>query len=248
GIFNLPPSFLKEANACIYTNFNPLSDDNLVGEEGESYKLNIDLDSTKLKATTMIPNSVDLDSVWFEKLGDKDSLGLAWGLLTDPDTLGNAYRWFAKRISHYSDGTQKDLRFIPPNERSVFKDRFANDIQYEFSFYRGSSSVGNKSEEEVEGLFKDSDTIAVKFTSITLESYRFYRTFEEAVDNNGSPFASPKTIQSNIKNGNGVWAGYAPSYDTIYCAAEARRRKEHIKCGIKCYFSCNTRKNSDGEL
>ena len=68
-------------------------------EAGKSYSLKvITLEGETATATTTIPQPIPLDSVWF-KVQQQDSLGFAWAHLTDPDTTGNCYRWFAKRLN-----------------------------------------------------------------------------------------------------------------------------------------------------
>ena len=39
---------------------------------------------------------------------------------------------------------------------------------------------------------------------------------ENAEYTGGNPFSSPIPIQTNIKNGLGVWGGYGSIYDTIF--------------------------------
>src|SRR5262249_37335502 len=87
----------------------------LVGQVGKTYTLKVEVDGKTLTAVTTIPHAVPLDSVWFKVQEGHDSLGFAWAHLTDPDTLGNCYRWFAKRIG-------KDKRFLAPIG-SVFEDK-----------------------------------------------------------------------------------------------------------------------------
>ena len=45
--------------------------------------------------------STFIDSLWFDKYVAYDSLGLIGARFSDPDTLGNCYRWFAQRINSY---------------------------------------------------------------------------------------------------------------------------------------------------
>jgi hypothetical protein len=53
----------------------------------------------------------------------------------DPDTLGNGYRWLAKRINAGPDGGPKDAGFVAPFF-SVFEDRFVNGLTFDFNFAR----------------------------------------------------------------------------------------------------------------
>lgn len=183
---------------------------NLVGENGKNYFLTVKADGKTLTAITQIPYAVPLDSVWFKIDGNKDSLGYAWAHLTDPDTLGNGYRWFAKRLG-------KDDDFIPPNG-SVFDDKFINGKSFDFGYNRGevpnSDAIDDINEES--GYFKRGDTIAVKFCTIDRGHFIFWRSVETQASNNGNPFGSPAPIEGNIQGGLGIWGGYGVSYDTIY--------------------------------
>ena len=194
---------------------------NIYGIPGKKYSLTIYAGGKTLHAITSIPQPVKLDSVWWKPDGNRDSLGFAWAHLTDPDTIGNAYRWFAQRINLYTYGEDKgkikDSTFIAA-PGSVFEDKFINTKSFDLSFPRGafpfSDNVDDFNEERF--FFKRGDTIVIKFSSIDRSNFEFWRTEETQVQNNGNPFGSPAPISSNIEGGLGIWGGYAPSYDTIF--------------------------------
>lgn len=190
------------------------------GVPGAKYKLTVIAEGKTITALTSIPHPVTLDSVWWKVDGNRDSLGFAWAHLTDPDTIGNCYRWFAQRVNKYTygdnAGEMKDSTFIPA-PGSAFEDKFINNKSFDFSFPRGKFSFSDKDDDNDEEsfLFKRGDTIIVKFTSIDRTTFEFWRTEETQVQNNGNPFGSPAPISSNIQGGLGVWGGYAPAFDTI---------------------------------
>ncbi len=203
GFLGIDSATLASVNYCVYTTFDP----QIFGQVGESYRLHITTSGQELYAQTHIPQPVSLDSLWF-KLAGSDSLGFVWARLTDPDTTGNAYRWFAMRKG-------KDLGYIAPTG-SAFDDNFFNGTSFDFGFARGRNSFSTTSEPpEERGYFKKGDTILVKFCSIDEAHYQFWRTFEIQVISNGNPFASPAPVNSNIHGGLGVWGGYSPAYDTL---------------------------------
>jgi hypothetical protein len=181
----------------------------LVGQVGRTYSLTVVADGKTLTSVTTLPQPVPLDSVWFKIQEGRDSLGFAWAHLTDPDTLGNCYRWFAKRL-------HKDKRFLPP-PGSVFEDKFINAKSFDFAYNRGSEP-NSETEEDTEGergYFKRGDTIAVKFCAIDRTHFEFWRIEIIQEQNNGNPFASPAPIPTNINGGLGIWGGYTSTYDTI---------------------------------
>ncbi len=182
----------------------------MIGTPGRTYSINITTKKGELiSASTKLNFPIPLDSIWFKVQENKDSLGFVWANLNDPDTLGNSYRWFAKRIS-------KDPFFIAPLG-STFEDKFINGKKFDFAYNRGSIP-NSKADDDLNierGFFKKGDTIVVKFCSVDYSTFEFWRDAENQIGNNGSPFAVPSNIRSNINGGLGVWASYNPSYDTL---------------------------------
>jgi hypothetical protein len=210
---------LAAADICIYTTFNQA----IWGQPNTVYDLTVVVENKTLTSRTKINTPQALDSVWFETPGTSDSLGFAFATLTDPDTLGNAYRWFARRINRYpawsaNAGEVKDPTFIAPIG-SAYDDGFFNGLSFEFAYYRGTLPNSNKEDDvnEENGFFKVGDTIAVRGTVIDRGAYAFISSFENQVSGQGSPFASPANVLSNINGGLGAWIGYAATYDTIIC-------------------------------
>ena len=202
------PALLAAANICVWT----LLDGSLLGENGRSYRLTVVADGKTLTSTTTIPNPVQLDTLWFQlalqEPGD-DSLGYLWTNLSDPDTMGNAYRWSAKRLG-------RDSRFVPPLF-GVFEDRYINGIQnLPVNFFRGREPFGPDDDPEG-GFFKRNDTVAFKFMSIGKTEYDFFDSYANNVAADGDVFSTPANIKSNIDGGLGIWVGYGVFLDTLVC-------------------------------
>lgn len=211
------PALLSSVDICIYTTQNTA----IWGEVGRTYSLRIEADGKVLTSVTTIPNPVPLDSVWFklaQARPDDDTLGYAWGRLTDPDTTGNHYRWMARRISHDVDGNVEDPTFISPLG-NTFEDKYVNGLTFDFSFIRGRQFYSDQPEDENEeqGYFKVGDTIAVKFVSIGYNEHEFYTSYDENVGSSGDLFGTPVNAKSNINGGLGIWAGWGVYADTIIC-------------------------------
>lgn len=185
----------------------------IIGIPGQTYSLTVIADGKTFTAVTTIPAPIALDSVWWRPQPPEDSLGYAFGYLSEPAGLGNAYRWYAKRPT-------KDRRFLAPFG-ATFDDKFIDGKNFEFAYNRANDPTVDPKvlEEEPEnerGYYKKTDTVYIKFCTIDHNSAKFYTTFETALQSNGNPFASPVTILSNIKGGAlGVWAGMGVAYDTI---------------------------------
>ena len=218
GTAGISAEALQAFNYCVYTSLDPSS----FGEAGKTYQLNIQAEGKTITAVTKIPEPVYFDSIWYELGPSQDSLGFIWAELNDPDTIGNSYRWFAQRTNHYTYGPQmgeiKDQQMIAPLG-SIFDDKFFNGQGFEFAYNRGE--LGNNENQDDEGpeerYFKNGDTVTIQFVSIDRPNFFYFRSFENQVATNGSPFASPGNLESNINGGLGVFSGYGSAYDTVVC-------------------------------
>lgn len=217
ALTGLDPALLSSANICIYTS----TDAATFGIAGHTYRLDISAEGKTLSSITTIPHPVPLDSVWFklaEQRPDDDTLGYAWARLTDPDTMGNSYRWMARRISHRANGETEDPTFISPLG-TTFNDKYINGLSFDFNAIRGRQFYSDQPEDENEeaGFFKVGDTIAVKFLSIGRKEYDFYTTYDNNVGSTGDIFSTPANVKTNIDGGLGIWAGRGVYMDTIIC-------------------------------
>ncbi len=219
-VTGIDPALLGSVDICVYSTANTA----IFGEVGRTYRLHIEAEGKVLTSVTTIPNPVPLDSVWFQlalQRPDDDSLGLAWGTLTDPDTMGNCYRWMARRISRDEDGNVEDPTFISPLG-NTFQDKYVNNLTFDFSFIRGRQFYSDQPEDSNEeaGFYKVGDTIAVKFLSIGFNEHEFYTSYDENVGSQGDLFGTPVNARSNIDGGLGIWAGWGVYADTIICAPQ----------------------------
>jgi len=185
--------------------------DIITGETGRTYYLTVIADGKTLTSSTTIPVPVPLDSLWFkEDLGaSDDSLGFIWAHLTDPDTIGNAYRWYSQILGRQSR--------LLPNDGSVFNDKFINGQSFDFAY---DPSTDPLEPEDPNGLplwyFGVGDTVIVKFCTINYDTYTFLNSLENIRFSNGNPFAAPASVFTNIRGGGlGGWCGYGATYDTI---------------------------------
>jgi hypothetical protein len=193
------------------------------GKQGAMYQLTVIVDAETYTASTIIPSPISLDSVWWKAQPPSDTLGYAYGHLSDPKGLGNAYRWFAKRPikTNVIDGqiVLLNRRYLAPIG-STFNDKFIDgksfDIFYNRAYDPTETLISENELPNERNYYKKSDTVYIKFCTIDNETARFYTTYESAISSNGNPFASPSSIMGNIQGGAlGIWAGYGASYDTI---------------------------------
>lgn len=211
----VPRGILNSFNICGFLDLT------MTGEAGKTYSISIDYKGEEYSGSTTIPNPVPLDSTWFEVFGDRDSLGFLYANLTEPGATRDQYRWYARRINKYTFGANvgevKDNDFLPPTS-SVFDDEFVNGTSFEFGYNRARGTNKADDQQPERSFYKVGDTVIVKFCSIDKNVYNFIDKAEEQIASNGSPFAAPVNIVSNISNGAlGLWAGYGQYYDTIIC-------------------------------
>lgn len=171
------------------------------GEAGKTYHLTIQADDKIYTASTTIPAAVRLDSLWFQKNSDTDSLGLVYGKFQDDGASEDYYRVFTQRKG-------KDRRFVPIY-LSAIGDQFFNGESFTFSILRGSESMSDVQDDV---FFRLGDTIRVKVCTIDREHFDFWRTLERELYVTGNPFSSSgNEVISNISGGAlGVWGGYNP--------------------------------------
>ena len=156
-----------------------------------------------LTSTNTIPTPVPLDSLWFERrrlTADDDSVGFLWGRISDPAGLGNAYRWYDRRISTRSG--EDDQVVFGSGANNTFIDRYFDGGTYQFN---------------VNGFRFPGDTVVVRFISIGETEYRFYRSYEANVSSGGDLLGTPQNATSNIQGGLGIWAGWGVYTDTVVC-------------------------------
>ena len=200
-----------------------------IGQYGKTYSLTIQVNDKSVYSSTSIPQPLLIDSLWFDKYVAYDSLGLIGAKFTDPDTLGNCYRWFAQRINSYTynypppfdnvKGTIKDSRPLPPIGSST-DDKLFNGLSFDFIFPRGEDGLleGPDDNNIEAGFYKIGDTILVKSTTTTYPIYLYVRAMENAAVSEGSIFSSPGNLPYNVLgDGIGIFYGYGVSYDTLIC-------------------------------
>ena len=204
-LLGLPEEVLALSNLCAYTSFTT------VGEVGRTYGIEAILDEDTVRSVSRLNPPVPLDSLWFGIPGNVDTLGILYGLFDDPDSLGNAYRLSAGRVG-------QDDGFLYPTQ-SAFDDVFFNGVQFEFSFFRPvtDDDFDEDADPSEIGFYKVGDTVAVRWDHIDRGAYETISSMEEQVQTQGSPFANPSDVASNVEGGLGLWVAYSPYIDTVVC-------------------------------
>jgi hypothetical protein len=182
----------------------------LVGQQNKTYYLTVRVGDKTITGETRIKEAVKLDSLYFK--GEQDSLGFIWQRFSEPAGSGNAYRWFARRMT-------KDQFFAAPFN-SAFNDKFVDGKSFDFAYDRGPqpNQVQEYRDDPEQGFYKRGDTVIVKFCQIGEREYKFWDTYYQNKASNGNPFSAPTNVQSTYndrENVFGCFTGYASSLDTI---------------------------------
>lgn len=181
-----------------------------VGQFGKSYHLKIEVEGKVLTAKTTIPHPVGFERLWTvpHPNPDFDTLVQLKGFIQDPDTIGNYYRYFTKKNSlMYTKGFQ-----------TVFDDLLVNGQSFDIQIPYGWDRFDEDQEYDINtfGYWHKEDTCYVRLCVIDKEHYNFWRTLENELGNQGSPFGTYTRIRTNIKGGLGIWGGYASTVSVYY--------------------------------
>ncbi|WP_343633751.1 DUF4249 domain-containing protein [Fluviicola sp.] len=212
ALFGIPEDELANYHLCAYSTFNTA----IWGQVGKTYSLKVELNGEVFTSSTQIVTPTPLDSVyWKQDPGANAGYGYSWAKLSDPPGF-DAYMWEVKRINMVN-GNTKDPAF-KATFSPVIDDEFFNgqtfDFFYENPFTWDDETVAGPDK----GYYKQGDSVVIKFSKIDAAVYEFLEKKYMQLGTAGNPFASPTTIPTNIQGGAiGLWGGYSPSFDTLYC-------------------------------
>jgi hypothetical protein len=189
----------------------------LIATANSSYELIIDYNSKTYKSTTFIPLPSTLDNLYWKPEISNPIYGKSWARLSDNSTQYDAYKWEVRRINKNSENEDLDLIFRKTND-AYFDDRFCNGLSFDFSYDNPLKRKDSTHLLEYKRYFRMGDSVVVKFSKMDLNTFTFFQKKEAQLSSNSSPFASPINIPSTISGGAlGIWAGFSPYYDTLYC-------------------------------
>ena len=199
----------------------------IIGQEGVSYRLEIEKEDTTLWAITTIPElpEINEDNLRFLYRPDDSAYCYLAGTLTDPDTIGNCYRAFSKTSSN---DWGEDPFFMPMLEQDGnYNDEYINGWEdFSFPMYKGrgfwqewGKQEDETTDEEVDGssgattgFWNIGDEVQVKWSAVDRGSWDFWISLQ--YNNPGGPFGSPAQAKTNINGGLGVWGGSSSQYIT----------------------------------
>jgi hypothetical protein len=177
------------------------------GRAGETYRLLVEYAGDSVWAETVIPQPVEIDSIWFEVLEPENSAGLLWIKLTDPASYDNYYRIETKVRN-------LDKRFKGARA-SAFDDAGFAGTQISLPVFPAARSY---SEMMQPGRFYKGDTVDIRLSAIGRNEWQFWSDYDKSVYSSANPFSFGGTnIPGNINGGLGIWCGYGSRYATVIC-------------------------------
>jgi len=199
-------------------------------KEGKKYHLKVIVENDTLTATTSIPNSTPLDSIWFVPDDRYPKYGDFYAYYNDPDTMGNNVMFEHKRLAHFSLEEEKNIPdFMFIKAYGAVRNDFEglNGMGFETFFERGEGK--NFGNEDIH--FKDpgfsnfqmaytndtvgdvtADMVILRFSQLDKASFEFWRSVIAQDVMNSNPFAEPINLKSNINGGLGIFEGKAAVY------------------------------------
>jgi len=174
-------------------------------EIGGRYDLTINTGGESLRATTTIPELVELDSLRFIPTPgeDVDTLAQLEAFIQDPEGVDNYYRYFTQINSEPMIGG------VP----SVTDDRL-----FDGQFFAFPIAKAERRDAEFNtttyGYYFVGDTLTMRWATLDKEHFDFWNTLEFNALNQG-PFSSYTRVDSNIEGGIGIWGAYATKYYSL---------------------------------
>lgn len=191
-------------------------DSNFIGKLGKNHRLSIIYNGKYITGETQLLPTVSLSSLIWRPEIDNPDYGRSVATFLDPPTNDDAYFWEVKRI-HEFQGAPIDQYFKRPGG-GYMVDKYWNGTIRALDYGNPLKRRDTTHLEEYKKYYRKYDLVVVRFSKIEYSIYEFFRTRREQIDNQGSPFASPLNVKTNLKGpAVGIWAGFSPFYDTLFC-------------------------------
>jgi hypothetical protein len=98
-----------------------------------------------------------------------------------------------------------------------FSDQFFDSQTIEFYYENPLKRKDTTHLKAYKRYFRLGDSVVVKFSKMDQQVFSFYDKKYAQLNSASSPFSTPVNVPTNIPGLLGVWAGFSPCYDTLYC-------------------------------
>ncbi len=192
------------------------TDSNYIGKLNKKHRLSIFYNAKYVFGETELLTPVPLSNLIWKPEIENPEYGRTVGNFVDPPSGYDAYFWEVKRI-HEFQGAPIDNCFRRPGGGYI-RDKYWNGAYQTLDYGNPLKRRDTTHLEEYKRYFRKFDLVVVRFSKIEYSIYEFFRTRREQIDNQGSPFASPLNVKTNLKGpAVGIWAGFSTFYDTLFC-------------------------------
>ncbi len=188
----------------------------LIGSANQSYELCISHNGKLFKGSTYLLPPPELDTLFWKRETATTEYGFSWARLSDPIASADAYRWEVRRIDKVENGADLDPIFRRARG-GIFSDEFFNGLAIEFYFQNPLKRKDSTHLKEYRRYYRYGDSVVVKFSKMDQAVFLYYDRMSAQLDAASNPYATPINIPSNIKGCLGIWAGFSPWYDTLFC-------------------------------
>jgi hypothetical protein len=187
----------------------------LVAQANQSYTLQIVHQGKSYKGTTQLPTPTPLDSIFWKLEPETMEYGYSWARLSDPAHQFDAYKWEVKRINIRNGQAIDDI--FKRGYGGFFSDQFFDGQTIEFYYENPLKRKDTTHLKEYKRYYRTGDSVVVKFSKMDQHVFSFYNNKYAQLNSASNPFSTPINVPSNIPGLLGIWAGFSPWYDTLYC-------------------------------
>lgn len=200
-LFQTQPSYATIFPIPVYID----TTNTIIGQEFGTYTLNVTYKDKSISAVTTIPKQYTLDSLSYKAKANSSDLVTVNFNLSIPAVAGNYIRYASKR--------NNEPFYYPERSGATWSDDiFAGSGSITIPVERGYPDSTNVDIDDF-GYFEVGDTVTVYWRNIDKDSYDFWYSLDN--DGGDTPFSSPVKAETNIVGGQGLWAGYNISFETV---------------------------------
>ncbi len=185
----------------------------LIAEASQAYTLKISHQGKTYQGTTYLPTPTPLDTIYWKP--ETNQYGYSWAKLSDPAQQFDAYKWEVKRLNILNGEPIDDI--YKRGFGGFFSDQFFNGQTIEFYYENPLKRKDTTHLKEFKRMYRLGDSVVVKFSKMDQQVFSFYNKKYAQLNSAANPFSTPINVPSNIPGLLGVWAGFSPCYDTLYC-------------------------------
>lgn len=176
----------------------------------------------EVSATSYVPKIVSINAIDTLRKGDKMSYEIKF--LDDP-SVTNYYAITLTKLSYYLDDLTGDTIFyaeeyfttpeiyVQNGSSDIDGSKWGNIFLFSDASFNGQSCSFTAQHDKA--VWEDTVIAIVSLRSISEDYYKYSLTIDKYLQTQGSPFAQPVQVHSNVENGFGIFGAYSVYSDTL---------------------------------